>query len=310
MGGASGLLVAVWGTRLIAALDAGVDIPLLDQTRVDLPVAVFTVVTSALSALLFGTLPAWHAANRLDIMRGIREDGGTTTGDRDRQRLRSGLIVVEAALSVVLLVGAGLLMRSFLGLTAVDLGFDPARIQTFSLSLPATSYATPAARASRVDTLHRADCRAPGRGSRCRRLRPAALGLQLRHLDLHDRRPKARRRRTDASPRAASGGHARLFPGDGHSDARGPVVRTSRRPWRPSGDRREPGGRPPAVARASPDRPEHHARHAARARRAARRRHGGGRCRRRPRSRSRCPGARRPCISRTRSFRWSSSASP
>jgi putative ABC transport system permease protein len=53
----------------------------------------------------------------------------------------------------VLLVGAGLLMRSFFGLTAVDLGFDPARIQTFSLSLPATSYATPAARASRVDTL-------------------------------------------------------------------------------------------------------------------------------------------------------------
>ena len=153
MGGASGLLVAVWGTRLIAALDAGVDIPLLDQTRVDLPVAVFTVVTSALSALLFGTLPAWQAANRLDIVRGIREDGGSTTGDRNRQRLRSSLIVVEAALSVVLLVGAGLLMRSFLGLTAVDLGFDPARIQTFSLSLPATSYATPAARASRVDAL-------------------------------------------------------------------------------------------------------------------------------------------------------------
>ena len=62
---------------------------------------------SALSAVLFGTLPAWHAAQRLDIMRGIKADAGTTMGDRDRQRLRGGLIVLEAALSVVLLVGAG-----------------------------------------------------------------------------------------------------------------------------------------------------------------------------------------------------------
>ncbi len=153
VGGASGLLVAVWGTGLIAALDAGVRIPLLDQTRVNLPVAAFTVVATALSALLFGTLPAWHAARRLDVMRGIREDGGTTTADRDRRRLRSGLIVVEAALSVVLLVAAGLLMRSFLGLTAVDLGFDASRVQTFNLSLPSTGYATPAARASRVEAL-------------------------------------------------------------------------------------------------------------------------------------------------------------
>ena len=153
MGGASGLLVALWGTRLIATLDAGVNIPLLDQTRVDLPVALFACVTSGISALLFGTLPAWQAARRLDIVRGIREDGGTRTADRDRQRLRSSLIVVEATLSVVLLVGAGLLMRSFLGLTAVDPGFDPARIQTFNLSLPDASYTTPAARASRVDTL-------------------------------------------------------------------------------------------------------------------------------------------------------------
>ena len=151
IGGASGLLVALWGTRMIAGLDAGVDIPLLDQTRVDLPVAVFTVAASALSAVLFGTLPAWHAAKRLDIMRGIKADAGTATGGRDRQRLRGGLIVLEAALSVVLLVGAGLLMRSFLGLTAVDLGFDPSRIQTFNLALPATSYPTTASRAARID---------------------------------------------------------------------------------------------------------------------------------------------------------------
>lgn len=155
IGGASGLLVALWGTRVIAALDAGVDIPMLDQTRVDLPVAAFTVVASALSAVLFGTLPAWQAARRLDIMRGIKAEGGTATGDRDRQRLRGGLIVLEAALSVVLLVGAGLLMRSFLGLTAVDLGFDPSRIQTFNLALPPVGYPTTVSRVDRVDSLVR-----------------------------------------------------------------------------------------------------------------------------------------------------------
>lgn len=153
MGGVIGLLVAVWGTRMIAGLDAGVDIPLLDQTRVDLPVALFTVAAAALSAVLFGTMPAWLAARRLDIVRGIKADGGATTGDRARQRLRSGLIVLEAALSVVLLVGAGLLMRSFIGLTAVDLGFDLSRIQTFNLSLPSTSYPTPVSRATRIDEL-------------------------------------------------------------------------------------------------------------------------------------------------------------
>jgi predicted permease len=155
MGGATGLLVAVWGTRMIAALDAGVDIPLLDQTRVDLPVAAFTVAASALSAMLFGILPAWHSARQLDVMRGIKADGGATTGDRGRQRLRGGLIVLETALSVVLLIGAGLLMRSFLGLTTVDLGFDPSRLQTFNLALPPSGYPTTTARADRVDGLVR-----------------------------------------------------------------------------------------------------------------------------------------------------------
>jgi predicted permease len=151
IGGATGLLVALWGTRMIAALDAGVDIPLLDQTRVDVPVAAFAVLSSGLSAVLFGTLPAWHAAGRLDVVRGIKEDAGTTAGDPGRHRLRGALIVLEAALSVVLLIGAGLLVRSFLGLTAVELGFDPSRIQTFNLSMPPTGYATPVARATRLD---------------------------------------------------------------------------------------------------------------------------------------------------------------
>ena len=125
-GGMAGLLVATWAAGIIAALDAGVDIPLLDQTRVDEPVAAFTFAIAGLAALVFG-LPAWQASRGLDVARGIREDGTTTTGDRHRQRLRGALVVVETALAVVLLVGAGLLLRSFLGLVAVDLGFSRER---------------------------------------------------------------------------------------------------------------------------------------------------------------------------------------
>jgi putative ABC transport system permease protein len=152
-GGLAGLVLAIWATQAIAALDAGLGIPLLDQTRVDGTVMVFTLAVSALAAVLFGTLPAWHASGTADVARRVREDAGTLTANRDRQRLRGGLIVAETALAVVLLIGAGLLMRSFLEMASVDLGFDPARVQTFSISLPDAKYATPAARASFVDSL-------------------------------------------------------------------------------------------------------------------------------------------------------------
>ena len=152
IGGAAGLVAAVWAARAIAGLDEGIGVPLLDQTRVDGVVALFTVGVAALAAILFGTLPAWHTSARLDIARGIREDSGTTTGDRQRHRLRGSLIVVETALAVVLLVGAGLLMRSFIGLSSVELGFNAERLQTFNVSLPDSAYTTPIARSTVVDT--------------------------------------------------------------------------------------------------------------------------------------------------------------
>jgi putative ABC transport system permease protein len=153
LGGLAGLLVATWATQGIAALDSGLGIPLLDQTRVDGPVIAFTFGVALFAAVLFGTLPAWHASSSLDVARRIREDAGNLTASRERQRLRGGLIVAETALAVVLLVGAGLLMRSFIEMASVDLGFDAAQVQTFSVSLPEPKYPTPAARATFFDTL-------------------------------------------------------------------------------------------------------------------------------------------------------------
>src|SRR4029077_6181057 len=99
-GGAVGLLLAIWGTSAIASLDRGVGIPLLNQTRVDGTVTVFVVLASLLTAILFGTLPAWQASSVLDVAKRIRDDATSTTGDRHRQRLRSGLIIFETAMAV------------------------------------------------------------------------------------------------------------------------------------------------------------------------------------------------------------------
>jgi predicted permease len=108
---------------------------------------------SMLAAVLFGTLPAWHTSSIGDVAARIREEGGSVIGDRHRQRLRSLLIVAETALAVVLLVGAGLLLRSFLQLSSVELGFTADRVQTFNVSLPDAKYQQPAQRAEFIDRL-------------------------------------------------------------------------------------------------------------------------------------------------------------
>jgi predicted permease len=152
-GGVGGLMIAFWVAGSIVALEDSLGINLLQETRVDAVVIGFTAGISILAALLFGTLPAWHASAVNQIAQRIREDSGNATGDRRRQRIRGLLIVAETALAVVLLVGAGLLMRSFFRLTSVDLGFDARRVQTFNVSMPDVAYQQPAERAEFVSTL-------------------------------------------------------------------------------------------------------------------------------------------------------------
>ena len=149
-GGLAGLALASWAGRAIAALDAGLGIPLIDGTRTDGAVVAFTAAVTLAAALLFGTLPAWQSSSIADLARRIREAGTTVAGDRRSGRTRAALIVVETALAVVLLVGAGLLARSFVRLMTVDLGFDGDRVQTFSISLPETRYNEPSLRAAFV----------------------------------------------------------------------------------------------------------------------------------------------------------------
>jgi predicted permease len=144
LGGAAGLVLAVWGTRFLVALHpAGV--PRLAEVRVDGSVMAFTAVVAVVTGLLFGLLPAAQMA-RTAIASTLREGGRSGHGSRASARARSVLVVAEIALAVMLLAGAGLLIRSFVSLRSVDPGFRPARVVTWKLNLPQVSYETDASR--------------------------------------------------------------------------------------------------------------------------------------------------------------------
>jgi putative ABC transport system permease protein len=132
MGGAAGLLVAALALGAIRAINPG-NIPRLDAISLDGPVLAFTFAVSVLTGILFGLAPAWRAA-RVDLNSTLKTGGRNTQGDggfgSSRRRLRSLLVVAEMAISMVLLVGAGLLIRSFVQLQSVSPGFDPEGVGT------------------------------------------------------------------------------------------------------------------------------------------------------------------------------------
>src|SRR6185295_10393253 len=135
---AAGLALDWWGIRaLVAVAPAGV--PRLEQTTIDPVVLAFTVGIAVVSALVFGLAPAMRAA-RTDIQTVLRSGRGAGMGGV-RDRLRTALIVGELAIALVLLVGAGLLIRSSLALQRVQTGFDARGVMSARVALPANEYA-------------------------------------------------------------------------------------------------------------------------------------------------------------------------
>ena len=159
--------------------------PLLNQTRLDFVVVGFAFAIAVLASVVFGTLPAWQASSLGEIVTRIREEGGSTTSDPKRQRMRSLLIVAETTLAVVLLVGAGLLARSFERLLSVDLGFSADAVQTFDMALPDSRYQSPLQRQAFVETLISRAASIPNVESAGGDLRGAAVQLPFRHFHLH-----------------------------------------------------------------------------------------------------------------------------
>jgi putative ABC transport system permease protein len=115
------------------------NLPRLDQVAVDGGVLLFAALASILTGMLFGVLPAWRMS-RLDPSLALREGARSVTSGRGQHRLNSVLVIVETAIGLVLLVGAGLLIRSFMQVLNVDPGFNPHHVLTASVSLPENQY--------------------------------------------------------------------------------------------------------------------------------------------------------------------------
>ena len=135
VGGGLGLLLALWIAPALAALGPSALAP--GALRLDVRVLAFTAAIALATAVVFGILPALQVDAPAEA---LKEAGRTGTGGVRRARLRSALVIVEVALALVLLIGAGLLVRSFVRLQRVDPGFEPKGVITADLWLPATKY--------------------------------------------------------------------------------------------------------------------------------------------------------------------------
>jgi predicted permease len=141
LGGVLGAVIGFGGLRAVLAANPN-SIPRSTEITLDPAVLVFTVVVSILTGLLFGMAPLLHLRERA-VTLALKESGQRTTAGSARARVRSGLVMAEVALAVVLVIGAGLLLRSFWNLISVDAGFNRSHMVTFGIVLPASAYRTP-----------------------------------------------------------------------------------------------------------------------------------------------------------------------
>ena len=145
-GGAAGLVIAYWATHTLVGFTVGTLASVTSEPiGLDPTCLFFTFATSCSTTLVFGLVPALRAS-RVDPQTAIRPHSRGATADRRHHRIRGGLVIAEVALAVVLLVGAGLLLRTLSTLVHVDLGFEPAETVTMGLFLgvrpPETRIAT------------------------------------------------------------------------------------------------------------------------------------------------------------------------
>jgi putative ABC transport system permease protein len=142
LGGILGTLFAMWGVKLIAAMIPNeVSFWNLNEITVDKRILLFTFAISTLTGIIFGLVPALKAS-RASLNNSLNSSGRSESGSKADRRLRSGSVVVQAALSLMLLIGAGLLMKSFSRLNRLPNGFDKQNLVAVDLILPSSKYAT------------------------------------------------------------------------------------------------------------------------------------------------------------------------
>jgi putative ABC transport system permease protein len=138
LGGGLGLLLALWGTDALLALSPS-EIPRLQTARVDLYALWFTLAVTVLAGLIFGMLPALQAA-RIKLHESLKEGGRGASGSLANKRIFGALVVSEIALALIVLVGAGLLLNSFMRLRRVEIRIQTTNLLTVEVNLPSSRY--------------------------------------------------------------------------------------------------------------------------------------------------------------------------
>jgi putative ABC transport system permease protein len=173
LGGLFGLLLTLWGTKLIASANAQ-NIARLSETRIDGSVLGFTVLITVIIGVIFGLAPArW--ASHLDLTQKLKASG-RTGASRITHRLRGSLVVAEVTMAAVLLVGAGLLVRSLMRLQSMPLGFSAENMITMQVSLPGSKYGERTQRVNFFDELLERLRHVPGVVDAAAAERPAGAG--------------------------------------------------------------------------------------------------------------------------------------
>ena len=158
-GGILGVALAGIGTRWLVWMSPA-NLPRVDTIRIDQTVLVFALAASLVTALVFGLIPAFRAA-RVDVNRTLRA-GTNPSASKAQVRMRGVLMVAEVALTLVLIIGAGLMVRSFVALQQVRPGFDPEQVLSFRVSLPVAKYSRFEMRAEFLRRMEEEILRLPG----------------------------------------------------------------------------------------------------------------------------------------------------
>jgi predicted permease len=153
IGAALGLMLAHWGLNALLAANPD-SIPRSAEISIDPRVLLFTTIVALATATIFGLAPLLHLSQGA-VAAAIKEGGNRSTANVTRNRVRRGLVAAEIALAVMLVVGAGLLLRSFRNLTTVDAGFEANNLVTFGVYLPQAVYTQPQRRAQFEEELVR-----------------------------------------------------------------------------------------------------------------------------------------------------------
>ena len=142
IGAVAGVLLTVWCMDAIVALTPP-NVPRFHEAKIDLHVLAFTTIAAVLAGVLVGVWPAWRISHTESISLALHETGSRSSSDGlNRQRMRSGLVIMQAALAIVLLAGAGLTLKSFWHAQNAPLGFEPHGVLNFEISLPLAKYKT------------------------------------------------------------------------------------------------------------------------------------------------------------------------